>query len=74
MNLDEFYKKAVEGTHAGDVISESSLEKTVKKIALEYAKYVVRNYEHDTLYYGRNNYYSDVDIAESYIKEKLSSY
>tara|TARA_R110002167_G_C12342379_1_gene621305 strand:+ start:49 stop:273 length:225 start_codon:yes stop_codon:yes gene_type:complete len=73
MKIDEYYKEAVTGTEAGDVISDANLTEAVKKIALEFAKKIVKDYEEDSLYFGRDSYYSDIDIAQNYIDKNLSN-
>ena len=32
---------------------------------------IIRKYEDDTNYYGRDSYYKDIDIAGEWIKENL---
>lgn len=42
-----------------------------KMIPLSKVKSIIRKYENDNLYYGRDGYYSDIDIAGKWIKENL---
>lgn len=42
-----------------------------KMIPLSKVKSIIRKYENDNLYYGRDGYYSDIDIAGKWIKKNL---